>query len=78
MLLVKCKANSPIQAIKFYTVQLHIPGALAQIFIDPTVPEAHLTNDVLQYFNSTFWIEASRAGRGFLDFTPNKRKLQMY
>lgn len=59
-------------------VQLHIPGALAQIFMDPTVPEAHLTNDVPQYFSSTFWIEPSRVGRGFLDFTPNKRKLQMY
>jgi hypothetical protein len=78
MLLVNGKANSPTQAIKFYTVQLHIPGALAQIFMDPKVPEAHLTNDVLQYFSSTFWIEPSRVGRGFLDFTPNKRKLQMY
>lgn len=34
MLLVNGKANSPTQAIKFYTVQLHIPGALAQIFMD--------------------------------------------
>lgn len=59
-------------------VQLHIPGALAQIFIDPRVPETHLTNDVLQNFSSTFWIEPSRVGSAFLDFTPNKRKLQMY
>lgn len=78
MLLVKGEADSPIEAIKFYTAQLHIPGALAQIFMDPTVPEAHLTNDVLQYFSSAFWIEPSRVGRGFLAFTPNKRELQMY
>lgn len=75
--LIKRSANSPVQAINFYMFQLHIPGALAHAFIDPMVPETHFTNDVLQYFNSTFWIEPSRVGNGFWDFTPNKRKLQM-